>query len=1846
VDGVLGTQSPTTSGDFTLPVGSLSGGSHAITLTVTDDGGLTCTDQVLLEVGAAPDLSLDSPQQGDIYDVGDPVVLDATATDPDDAPVYLTVRWTSDVDGVLLEETPDSQGRSLATRTDLSRGRHVLDVEVTDRIGLTAREQVSFVVNGPPTAPGIRITPDPAGSLDALGAVIDTVSVDAEGDPIAYRYQWLRDGVVTPNTTATVLSPETSVGEVWTVQVWADDGRLDSPMVSASVTIGDALPTVTNVRIDPASPGTNDDLTCLHDPVFDPDGDAASARYAWSVDGLDAGRTTPTLPSSLTTRGQIVTCTVTPSGTAGDGLPRTSDPVTIRNALPEITAVRVLPDAPTIVDVLVCDAGVVTDEDGDPVSLAYSWDVAGIVSSITTDTLAGGFARGDVVRCGVVASDGVDATPVAWSAPVVVGNAAPETEVPTLSPVPADTTDVLTCTPGATTDADGDPVTTRVGWRVDGVLLPIVGDELFAGIALRGQSVSCEVTPDDGLDEGIPVASAPLTIDNALPTAAEVRIDPQLAITSTELTALPSGFFDADGDGEDWRFVWSVAGTTVGDEAVLPGGTLSRGDVVEVAAYPFDGLDEGEPVVSDPLTVANAVPSAPGVTLLPDSPLEFDSLRCDVADATDEDGDVLDYVITWTVDGQPWTGTAADDVRPGDTVPAGVILRGETWACTVVADDGFAEGPSDSDAAIVGCEPEEELCDLFDSDCNGSLVDDFSDVDLDGTPDCVDADDDGDGFDDAADCDPADPTVFPGAREIYNDGIDQDCDGNDVVTCWVDADGDGDGAPCFELDGGLPSVHTGDTGWASCIVIGWDGDCDDPGEAWNGDDCDDTSPLVNRDAAEVCNGIDDNCDEQTDEGVQTDYWTDADGDGYGVGVAMPGCELLPGLAAQPGDCDDARADRAPDLVEMCNDFDDDCDGSIDEGLRTLFYEDADGDGWGTVSSLDACTRPAGYADNLGDCDDTRADRAPDLPEQCNGFDDDCDDQIDENLLTTFYVDSDGDGWGTAASIEACTLPAGYAVRSGDCDDALASRSPDNTEVCNGIDDDCDTAVDEGLLIDVYTDADRDGFGVGTAFQACAATDGFSETSGDCADGDASRFPGAAESCNGLDDDCDSQTDEGVTTTFYVDSDGDTWGSSTTTEACSLPAGHATRSGDCADDAADRNPGAVETCNNLDDDCDGTPDEGVTTTYYRDSDGDQWGSDDTTQACSVPAGFAAQSGDCADGDASRFPGATEVCNGVDDDCDAQADEGVLNSYFVDADNDEFGSDTPLLACSCGANCATVAGDCDDADGARYPGRSETCNGVDDDCDNSVDEGVTNTYFLDSDGDSWGGTSTTQACSVPAGYASRSDDCDDGNASRFPGAPESCNGLDDDCDNSTDEGVTNTYYRDADGDSWGTSSTTQACTVPSGFTTRAGDCDDGNGSRNPGATETCNGVDDDCDNSTDEGVTNTYYRDADGDTWGTSSTTQACSVPRGYASRSGDCDDGNGSRNPGRSEVCNGIDDDCDSSTDEGVLNSYFVDNDNDDFGTSTPLLACSCGANCATVSGDCDDSNAARNPGRSEVCNGVDDDCDNSTDEGVTSTYYRDADGDSWGTSSTTQACSRPGGYATRSGDCDDGNSSRNPGRSEACNGIDDDCDNSVDEGVQSTFWRDADGDGFGAGSTTTACSAPSGFVSNNADCNDSTRLIRPGTSMRGVVRMWNANIDDHVVMWEGSSEVTTAQGNGWQLEGRLGYSIATWNGSGNVPSDLAGQVVPVQRWWRPGVDHAISTSASGPPPNASSGYLREGVYGYTSASSISGTTPFRQFYRPNNHIMSVGSEANSLPGLGFSETTRIGFIWSSNQTCP
>jgi hypothetical protein len=389
-------------------------------------------------------------------------------------------------------------------------------------------------------------------------------------------------------------------------------------------------------------------------------------------------------------------------------------------------------------------------------------------------------------------------------------------------------------------------------------------------------------------------------------------------------------------------------------------------------------------------------------------------------------------------------------------------------------------------------------------------------------------------------------------------------------------------------------------------------------------------------------------------------------------------------------------------------------------------------------------------------------------------------------------DTAGTGDTGDTAVEDPDLDGDGAPASEDCDDTDPLIHPGAIEMCDGIDNDCDGRVDDAD-VDLqgtstwYADADGDGFGNAAYSQfACEAPDGHVADNTDCDDSNAAFHPGADES------DCTDPADYNCDgSTGYADADGDGFA------ACA----------DCDDTVATTSPLGTEVCDGADNDCDGTVDNNTAldaATWYNDGDGDGYGdASSTALACDAPTGHVADNTDCDDSTAATHPGATEVCDGIDNNCngDADSDATDASTWYLDYDGDGYGG-TAVSATACAAPLLHVADntDCDDLDATSYPGAPEVCDSADNDCDGLTDDDdtdVTNpaTWYADTDSDGYGDPgSSVQQCEMPSGSVSDSSDCDDSLSKVHPGAPETCEGLDNDCDGHIVSG----WQDDADGD----------------------------------------------------------------------------------------------------------------------------------------------------------------------------------------------------------------------------------------------------------------------------------------------------------------------------------------------------------------------------------------------------------------------------------------------------------------
>lgn len=983
-------------------------------------------------------------------------------------------------------------------------------------------------------------------------------------------------------------------------------------------------------------------------------------------------------------------------------------------------------------------------------------------------------------------------------------------------------------------------------------------------------------------------------------------------------------------------------------------------------------------------------------------------------------------------------------------------------------------------------------------------------------------------------------------------------------------------------------------------------------------DCNDLNADISPEANEFCNQIDDNCNGATDEGVSVEYFVDSDGDGFGDqsgSTTAESCEPPAGFVLNSTDCNDTNPYVNPSALEICDkaSIDHNCNGKPDseEAVdRKLYYQDNDKDGFGNAQvSTRACEAPTKYVDNNTDCNDLSSDIKPTgQPEQegqCDGLDNNCDNLIDEsfdkdgdgtadcfgteicdgldnnsNGLIDEGFDRDGDGF-TADPENGCTCKANLAVCGKDCNDLNELINELAIEKCDGVDNDCDTVTDEvheqnaGNAPLWFVDADEDTYGnpdPNKGQVSCNQPTGYVLDNTDCDDSNPIRSPGAPEVCDDFDNNCNQQIDEGIPYFYYYrDQDSDGFGIDIYRDfpdentddyppverACRTPEGYvfvdATSRLDCNDNESAINPDAVEYCDLIDNDCDDLiddPSSADVSVFYEDSDADTFGNKaNPISVCYLPEGYVvpppSELGfDCDDTNDTIYPGGTEQCDGLDNNCNTKVDDNVeYLYYFPDSDDDRYGdfAKPGILSCSEPDDLDNYIGiyrneetgevyiddgdndhpysdddqDCNDTNPTIHPFATEYCNDVDDDCDRVIDEpdaADAVDWYLDFDVDGFGQAAvTTKSCpdTRPTGYVEARTgynsqfDCNDANSAISPVATELCDSVDNDCDGSVDESSSadaKKWYRDSDVDGYGDpNATITRCYLPSGYVANDKDCDDTRANRNPAADELCDGVDNDCDSYVDEsdsGDVNIWYQDLDGDTYGNPSVyVNACYKPNGYVQNSTDCDDSDAGVSPADIEICDAlnVDEDCNGKSDDADPNLnvstavlYYVDTDQDSFGKlgSVGLRRCDNPSTTSTkyslVATDCDDNDSFINPSAKEI---VGDGVDQNCD--TKETCYKDTDNDGY----------RPGAndtVASTDSDCADSGEAVATDSAGDCNdndsAVNPTATDSVDDGVDSNCdgkelcYRDSDNDGYRPNTSATV-------LSSNLVCTDAAEAI-------------------------------------------------------------------------------------------------------------------------------------------------------------
>ncbi|MFO0582932.1 MAG: FG-GAP-like repeat-containing protein [Anaeromyxobacter sp.] len=579
---------------------------------------------------------------------------------------------------------------------------------LTGPSGKTFEGPDTLVLDSAPGEAAVAIEPARPSRAQPARARITAPAPDADGDPVAYRIQWLLDGVDTGVTGETFPADRLRKGALLGARVVASDGELDGAPALGVARVVDTPPGALAASLEPAEPGRAEAVRVKIDrPAEDVDGDPLTYRLAWKVGGvarnLPAG--TMELPAGQFRKHEVLEVEVRAFDGELEG-PPTIARATARNTPPGAPAVRITPAAPRRGDPLraVLTQGA-EDVDADLLSYRYAWTKNGAplpVSGDGREVPGREVARGDRFQVSVVALDGEAEGPPA-TAEVAVGNTPPE--APRIAVEPArpkggETLTLKILEPAR--DPDGDPVKLAIAWTRDGRATGD-GKEALPPTAFRkGERVRVTVTPSDGTDAG-PPAAFEVRVENAVPGAPRVALEPaRPAVTAPLRAVLVEQAKDADGDALRYRHRWTRDGLPFalpdGSEGSqrppywtstteVPAKELKKGQRWAVEVQAGDGEAFGPSAAAD-TTVVNSPPPQPAVALRPERPRRMDGLAAEVRQPPDADGDVLTLRYTWTRDGQKV------DVPPDEAqIARGTPRRGQRWAVEVVALDGEAESP-------------------------------------------------------------------------------------------------------------------------------------------------------------------------------------------------------------------------------------------------------------------------------------------------------------------------------------------------------------------------------------------------------------------------------------------------------------------------------------------------------------------------------------------------------------------------------------------------------------------------------------------------------------------------------------------------------------------------------------------------------------------------------------------------------------------------------------------------------------------------------------------------------------------------------------------------------------------------------------------------------------------------------------------------------------------------------------------------------------------------------------------------------------------------------------------------
>ncbi|MCP3143791.1 Ig-like domain-containing protein [Pyxidicoccus xibeiensis] len=554
-------------------------------------------------------------------------------------------------------------------------------------------------VNDPPSVASASLGQGPFRSGDTL-TVVPSGWADVDGDAEGYRFEWFVNGVaVSGASTASLLAPHFKRGDSVRCSVVPFDGRTPGPAVTtATVTVLNTPPSVGSASLGAGPFRTSDILTCAVSGVSDRDGDSVSLTYKWLRNAFPVGGvTTATLNgASEFSKGDTLSCVVTPSDGTDSGAAVASGTITVENTPPTMTTARIPAGSYRTDDTVTCVASGFQDVDFDAPDYRYRWlvndaPVAGQLSAVLPGTA---FKRGDSVRCVAAPDDGSAVGAEVTSSPVTIVNSAPTLASVSMGSGPFGTDSVIACTPSGFADPDGDAPVYLYTWLKNGAVIAGQTASTLDGASQfdAGDEVRCRVTPSDGTQSGAPVDSSSTHIESPPGRFTGVSIGTGPFFTHDVLTAVATGPGGAQYDPTGFRYQWYRDGLAIqGATSRTLDGTVhfSKGAVISCAMTEYDGTQTGTTLQSNTVTIQNSTPTLTGASLGSGPYYVTSTLDCAAQGQGDADGDALTSTYAWYVNGAVvagWTRPFLDSrkFRKGDSLSCRLSVSDGTVSTAVV----------------------------------------------------------------------------------------------------------------------------------------------------------------------------------------------------------------------------------------------------------------------------------------------------------------------------------------------------------------------------------------------------------------------------------------------------------------------------------------------------------------------------------------------------------------------------------------------------------------------------------------------------------------------------------------------------------------------------------------------------------------------------------------------------------------------------------------------------------------------------------------------------------------------------------------------------------------------------------------------------------------------------------------------------------------------------------------------------------------------------------------------------------------------------------------------------------